>query len=73
MGSSNETRGAWSMMEDVSLNFVDRVIGSTRTDQALSSRWKILNIELEKWRDVLTKAMDNHRSGENLSSEVNYL
>ncbi|CAL8156654.1 unnamed protein product [Prunus armeniaca] len=77
MGSSSETGGgAWSMMEDVSLceawlqEFCERVIGSTRTDQALSSRWKILNKELGKWRDALAKAMDNHRSEENLSSEI---
>ncbi|CAL9030531.1 unnamed protein product [Prunus brigantina] len=50
--------------------FCEKVIGSTRTDQALSSRWKILNKELGKWRDALTKAMNNHRSGENLSSEI---
>ncbi|CAL9018663.1 unnamed protein product [Prunus brigantina] len=36
----------------------------------LFSRWKILNKELGKWRDALAKAMDNHRSGENLSNEV---
>ncbi|CAL2259562.1 unnamed protein product [Prunus armeniaca] len=77
MGSSSETGGgAWSMMEDVSLcdawlqEFCERVIGSIRTDQALSSRWKILNKELGKWRDALAKAMDNRRSGENLSSEI---
>ena len=101
MGSSSETGGAWSMMEDVSLceswlhtshdpvtgnemkfchmwkrihqDFCERMIGSTRTDQALSSRWKILTKELSKWRDALAKAMDNHRSGENLTNEVNYL
>ncbi|CAL8998058.1 unnamed protein product [Prunus brigantina] len=50
--------------------FCERVIGSTHTDQALSSRWKILNKELGKWRDALRKAMNNHRSGENLSSEI---
>ncbi|CAL2260388.1 unnamed protein product [Prunus armeniaca] len=36
----------------------------------LSSRWKILNKELGKWRDTLAKARDNHRSGENLISEM---
>ncbi|CAL2264937.1 unnamed protein product [Prunus armeniaca] len=98
MGSSSETGGAWSVMEDVSLceswlhishcpvsgnemkfchmwkkihqDFCERVIGTTRTDQALSSRWKILNKELAKWRDALAKAMDNHRSGEHLTSET---
>ncbi|CAL2276921.1 unnamed protein product [Prunus armeniaca] len=37
---------------------------------ALSNRWKILNKELAKWRDTLAKGMNNHRSGENLSSEI---
>ncbi|CAL9028378.1 unnamed protein product [Prunus brigantina] len=37
---------------------------------ALTSRWKILNKELGKWRDVLVKARDNHRSGENLGNEI---
>ncbi|BBH09165.1 Nucleotide-diphospho-sugar transferases superfamily protein [Prunus dulcis] len=50
--------------------FCERAIGSTRTEMALSSRWKILNKELAKWRNALAKAMDNHRSGENLSSEI---
>ncbi|CAL2246084.1 unnamed protein product [Prunus armeniaca] len=36
----------------------------------LSSRWKILNKELAKWRDALAKAMNNHRSGENLSNKI---
>ncbi|BBH04525.1 Long-chain fatty alcohol dehydrogenase family protein [Prunus dulcis] len=36
----------------------------------LSSRWKILNKELGKWRDALAKAMDNHRSEENLSNGI---
>ncbi|CAL9030280.1 unnamed protein product [Prunus brigantina] len=97
MGSSSETGGAWSIMEDVSLceswlhishcpvtgnemkfchtwkkihqDFCERVIGSTRTEMTLSSWWKILNKELAKWRDALAKAMDNDRSGENLTSE----
>ncbi|BBH05603.1 hypothetical protein Prudu_017046 [Prunus dulcis] len=39
-------------------------------EMALSSRWKILNKELAKWRNALAKAMDNHRSEGNLSSEI---
>ncbi|CAL8167483.1 unnamed protein product [Prunus armeniaca] len=46
------------------------VSGSTRTESALSSWWKLLNKELGKWRDALTKAMNNHASGENLSDEI---
>ncbi|CAL2276015.1 unnamed protein product [Prunus armeniaca] len=37
---------------------------------ALSSRWKILNKELRKWRDALSKAMHNYRSGENCTNEM---
>ncbi|CAL2245884.1 unnamed protein product [Prunus armeniaca] len=37
---------------------------------ALSSRWKILNKELGKWRDVLAKVRDNVRSSENLGNEI---
>ncbi|CAL8175877.1 unnamed protein product [Prunus armeniaca] len=97
MAFSQETGGAWSIMEDVLLcecwiqishdpisgnemkfsqrwkkilhKFVERS-GSTRTESALSSRWKLLNKELGKWRDALTKAMNNHASGENLSDEI---
>ncbi|CAL2246486.1 unnamed protein product [Prunus armeniaca] len=36
---------------------------------ALASRWKILNKELGKWRDVLAKARDNIRSSKNLANE----
>ncbi|CAL2280410.1 unnamed protein product [Prunus armeniaca] len=46
------------------------VSGSTRMESALSSRWKLLNRELGKWRDALTKAMNTHASGENLSDEI---
>lgn len=46
---------------------------SIRTEMALSSRWKILNKELGKWRNALTKARENIRSGQNLSDEVKYL
>ncbi|CAL8993473.1 unnamed protein product [Prunus brigantina] len=43
--------------------------GSIRTEMALSSRWKILNKELGKLRNALTKARENIRSGQNLSDE----
>ncbi|CAL2261051.1 unnamed protein product [Prunus armeniaca] len=51
-------------------NFVKKIPGLTRTEMALSSRWKILNKELEKWRDALAKAMHNYRSGENSTNEI---
>ncbi|BBG99113.1 hypothetical protein Prudu_008701 [Prunus dulcis] len=55
-------------MEDA---FCERAIGSTRTEMTLSSRWKILNKELAKWRNALAKAMDNHRSGKTLAVSTN--
>ena len=69
--SGNEMRFS-QMWKKIHHEFVEKS-GSTRTAQALSSRWKILNKELGKWRDALTKAIDNQKSGENLSDEVNYL
>ncbi|CAL8084068.1 unnamed protein product [Prunus armeniaca] len=44
--------------------------GSLRTKMAMGSRSKILNIELEKWRDELAKVRDNIRSGQNLADEI---
>ncbi|CAB4316994.1 unnamed protein product [Prunus armeniaca] len=42
---------------------------ATRMEMALASRWKILNKELGKWRDALTKARDNIQRGQNLGNE----
>ncbi|CAL2255779.1 unnamed protein product [Prunus armeniaca] len=44
--------------------------GSIRTEMALSSRWKLLNKELVKWRNALTKARENIRSGQNFTDEI---
>ncbi|CAL8170433.1 unnamed protein product [Prunus armeniaca] len=44
-------------------------LGSIQTEMVLSSRWKIMNKELGKWRNALTKARENIRSGQNLSDE----
>ena len=60
------------MWKKIHAEFFERS-GSARTEMALASRWKLLNKELGKWRDALAKAMDNHRSGQNLSDEVNSL
>ncbi|CAL9019187.1 unnamed protein product [Prunus brigantina] len=65
--SGNEMKFS-QMWKKILHEFVERS-GSTRTESALSSRWKILNRELGKWRDALTKAMNNHASGENLRDE----
>ncbi|CAL8175888.1 unnamed protein product [Prunus armeniaca] len=37
---------------------------------ALSSRWKLLNKEMAKWRDAWAKAMNLYRSGENRTNEL---
>ncbi|BBN69505.1 Disease resistance protein CC-NBS-LRR class family, partial [Prunus dulcis] len=58
------------MWKKIHQTFCERAIGSTRIETALSSRWKVLNKEFGKWRNALAKAIDNHRSGENLSSEI---
>ncbi|KAL6289304.1 hypothetical protein ACE6H2_006814 [Prunus campanulata] len=58
------------MWKKIHAEFCEKIPGSPRTEMALSSRWKILNKELGKWRDALAKAMDNRRSGENLSNEM---
>ncbi|BBG98987.1 F-box and associated interaction domains-containing protein, partial [Prunus dulcis] len=50
--------------------FCERAIGSTRTEMTLSSRWKILNKELAKWRNVLAKAMDNHKAEKTLAMRL---
>ncbi|CAL9004618.1 unnamed protein product [Prunus brigantina] len=67
--SGNEMK-FFHMWKKIHAEFCERIPGSTRTEMSLSSRWKILNKELAKWRDVLAKARDNYRSRENLSSEV---
>ncbi|CAL8115921.1 unnamed protein product [Prunus armeniaca] len=44
--------------------------GSIPTKIALSSIWKFLNKELGKWRNALTKARENIRSGQNFTDEI---
>ncbi|CAL2237794.1 unnamed protein product [Prunus armeniaca] len=70
--SANEMKFC-HMWKKIHAEFCERIPGSTRTEMTLSRRWKILNKELRKWRDALAKVRNNHRSGENLSSEVNIL
>ncbi|BBH06294.1 Long-chain fatty alcohol dehydrogenase family protein [Prunus dulcis] len=67
MGNEIKFSRMWKKIHQA---FCERAIGSTRTEMALSSMWKVLNKEFVKWRNVLAKAMDNHRSRENLSSEI---
>ncbi|BBG96985.1 Long-chain fatty alcohol dehydrogenase family protein [Prunus dulcis] len=43
------------MWKKIHQAFCERAIGSTRTEIALSSRWKVLNKELAKWRNALAK------------------
>ena len=70
--SGNEMK-FFHMWKKIHAEFCEKIPRSTRMEMALSSRWKILNKELGKWRDVLAKAMDNYRSGENRTNEVSIL
>ncbi|CAL2233772.1 unnamed protein product [Prunus armeniaca] len=45
-------------------------LGSIRIEMVLSSRWRILNKELRKWKNALTKARENIRSSQNISDEI---
>ncbi|CAL8100910.1 unnamed protein product [Prunus armeniaca] len=45
-------------------------LGSIRIEMVLSSIWRILNKELRKWKNALTKARENIRSSQNISDEV---
>ncbi|CAL8088742.1 unnamed protein product [Prunus armeniaca] len=67
--SGNEMK-FFHIRKKIHAEFCEKISKSTCTEMALSSRWKILNKELAKWRDALAKAMDNHRSRENLSNEM---
>ncbi|BBG93116.1 zinc ion-binding protein, partial [Prunus dulcis] len=46
------------MWKKIHQAFCERAIGSTRTEMTLSSRWKVLNKELGKWRNALAKAIE---------------
>ncbi|CAL2243301.1 unnamed protein product [Prunus armeniaca] len=58
------------MWKKIHAEYCEKCPGSTRTEMTLSSRWKILNKELGKWRDALAKAMYNYRSRENRTNEI---
>ena len=70
--SGNEMK-FFHMWKKIHAKFCEKILGSTRTKMTLSSRWKILNKKLGKWRDALKKAMDNYRSGENRTNELSIL
>ncbi|CAL2256311.1 unnamed protein product [Prunus armeniaca] len=82
MASFVKARGAWTTQEDIALcqswlnvshcpvTGNEMKSGSIRTEMALSSRWKIMNRELGKWRNAFTKARENIRSSQNLSDEI---
>ncbi|BBH06095.1 Long-chain fatty alcohol dehydrogenase family protein [Prunus dulcis] len=67
--SGNEMK-FFHMWKKIHTEFCEKISGSTRTEMTLSSRWKILNKELGKWRNALAKAMDNYRSGQNRTNEM---
>ena len=70
--SGNEMK-FFHMWKKIHAEFCERIPGSTCTKMTLSSRWKILNKELGKWRNALAKAMDNYGSGQNRTNEVSIL
>ncbi|BBH02279.1 hypothetical protein Prudu_012798 [Prunus dulcis] len=67
--SGNEMK-FFHMWKKIHAEFCEKIPGTTRTEMALSSRWKILNKELGKWRNALAKVMDNYRSGQNRTNEM---
>ncbi|CAL9017031.1 unnamed protein product [Prunus brigantina] len=58
------------MWKKIHAEFCQKIPESPRTEMALSSRWKLLNKEMGKWRDVLAKAMNLHKSGQNRTNEL---
>ncbi|CAL2241121.1 unnamed protein product [Prunus armeniaca] len=58
------------MWKKIHAEFCEKIPDSPRTEMALSSRWKLLNKEMAKWRDALAKAMNLYRSGENRTNEL---
>ncbi|CAL8176218.1 unnamed protein product [Prunus armeniaca] len=66
--SGNEMK-FFHMWKKIHAEFCEKILDSPRTEMALSSRWKLLNKEMAKWRDALAKAMNLYRSGENRTNE----
>ncbi|CAL9011358.1 unnamed protein product [Prunus brigantina] len=67
MASSVEARGAWTTQEDIVLcqSWVN-----VSHCLVTGNEMKFSHIELGKWRNALTKARENIRSGQNLSDEI---
>ena len=72
-GNEMQLREMWSLIHT---KFVEQMSGK-RTKESISSRWKILSHSFTTWRDALTQASNNVRSGANYADEVriyyNYL
>ena len=73
MGNEMQLREMWSLIHT---KFLEQ-IGGKRTKESMSSHWKILCHSFSTWRDALTQASNNVRSGANYADEVriyyNYL
>ena len=65
-GNEMQLREMWSLIHT---SFLEK-IGGKRTEQSLSSRWRILSQSFSLWRDALAQASGNLRSGENLTDQV---
>ncbi|CAL2269761.1 unnamed protein product [Prunus armeniaca] len=72
MASSVEAGGSWATQKDIALcqSWVnvshDPITGN---EMKFHHIWKLLNKELGKWRNALTKARENIRSGQNFTDE----
>ena len=58
-GNEMQLREMWSLIHT---NYLEK-IGGKRTKGLMSSRWKILSQSFSMWRDALTQASNNLRSG----------
>ncbi|KAM1293877.1 hypothetical protein ACFX2H_013875 [Malus domestica] len=64
-GNEMQLREMWSLIHT---KFLEQMSGK-RTKESMSSRWKILSHSFSTWRDALTQASSNVRSGANYADE----
>ncbi|XP_050122965.1 uncharacterized protein LOC126600436 [Malus sylvestris] len=64
-GNEMQLREMWSLIHT---KFLEQMSGK-RTKESMFSRWKILSHSFSTWRDALTQASSNVRSGANYADE----
>ncbi|KAM1441271.1 hypothetical protein ACFXTO_009401 [Malus domestica] len=64
-GNEMQLREMWSLIHT---KFLEQ-IGGKKTKESMYSRWKILCHSFSTWRDALTQANSNVRSGANYADE----